>query len=141
MSKSTAEETTATQANGVEFAHHLAVGGMELVSDFCRSAGLCADLAGGWIAKLQTEHCPPLGVHLNVGVTMRKPSAGRLGEHIPAAGRRRWKRYDAGPRDRFACPGCSKGWKANFPSLAGCGKELLAPPVSSPRQVEASGSS
>src|SRR5258706_15107982 len=110
MSKSTAEETTATQANGVEFAHHLAVGGMELVSDFCRSAGLCADLAGGWIAKVETEHCPPLGVHLNVGGTMRKPRAGRLGEHIPAADRQRWKRYDARSSDRFDFPGWSKGW-------------------------------
>jgi len=71
MRKSTAEDTAVAQADDVEFIYHLAVGELELLSDICRGAVLWADLAGGWIAQLRTEYCPPLGVHLGVGIRIQ----------------------------------------------------------------------
>ena len=68
MRKSAAEETAVAQADDIEFVDHLTVNSMELLSDFCRGAVLCAvrcaDLAGGWIAELHTQDCPSLRVHL-----------------------------------------------------------------------------
>jgi len=117
MSKSTAENVAVAQADGVELVRHFTVYGLELLGNFCRGTVMCANLASSWIAELYTKDCPPLGIHLKVGVMMRKLSAPRLGEHIPAADRRNCERYDAGAMGRFVCLVCSKDWGVGFPTL------------------------